>query len=89
MGAAEGCGEGLGPRAEVHVGVTQVLCMDKYRLNSLEQEQLLLVVTSTFGNGDSPGNGEVSDLGSRPGGPRKGLGGWACHSLRKAWEGVL
>ncbi|XP_040856557.1 nitric oxide synthase, inducible isoform X3 [Ochotona curzoniae] len=36
----------------------KVLCMDEYRLNSLEQEQLLLVVTSTFGNGDSPGNGE-------------------------------
>nr|KAF6457864.1 nitric oxide synthase 2 [Rousettus aegyptiacus] len=36
----------------------KVLCMDEYRLSSLEEEQLLLVVTSTFGNGDSPGNGE-------------------------------
>ncbi|XP_037348505.1 nitric oxide synthase, inducible [Talpa occidentalis] len=36
----------------------KVLCMDEYQLDSLEQEQLLLVVTSTFGNGDSPGNGE-------------------------------
>uniref|UniRef100_A0A452UC02 Nitric oxide synthase, inducible n=1 Tax=Ursus maritimus TaxID=29073 RepID=A0A452UC02_URSMA len=35
-----------------------VLCMDEYRLRHLEDEQLLLVVTSTFGNGDSPGNGE-------------------------------
>ncbi|KAM5214511.1 nitric oxide synthase, inducible isoform 2-T3 [Hipposideros larvatus] len=36
----------------------KVVCMDQYRLRSLEEEQLLLVVTSTFGNGDSPGNGE-------------------------------
>uniref|UniRef100_A0A8C5UWG4 Nitric oxide synthase n=1 Tax=Microcebus murinus TaxID=30608 RepID=A0A8C5UWG4_MICMU len=36
----------------------KVLCMDDYRLSSLEEEQLLLVVTSTFGNGDCPGNGE-------------------------------
>ncbi|EQB78374.1 nitric oxide synthase, inducible [Camelus ferus] len=36
----------------------KVLCMDEYSLSHLEEEQLLLVVTSTFGNGDSPGNGE-------------------------------
>uniref|UniRef100_A0A8C0RKD0 Nitric oxide synthase n=1 Tax=Canis lupus familiaris TaxID=9615 RepID=A0A8C0RKD0_CANLF len=36
----------------------KVLCMDEYKLSHLEEEQLLLVVTSTFGNGDSPGNGE-------------------------------
>ncbi|XP_060059986.1 nitric oxide synthase, inducible isoform X2 [Erinaceus europaeus] len=36
----------------------KVLCMDEYSLSSLEEEQLLLVVTSTFGNGDSPSNGE-------------------------------
>uniref|UniRef100_A0A2K5CDV4 Nitric oxide synthase n=1 Tax=Aotus nancymaae TaxID=37293 RepID=A0A2K5CDV4_AOTNA len=36
----------------------KVLCMDKYRLSCLEEERLLLVVTSTFGNGDCPGNGE-------------------------------
>ncbi|XP_046532202.1 nitric oxide synthase, inducible [Equus quagga] len=36
----------------------KVLCMDEYQLRYLEEEQLLLVVTSTFGNGDSPGNGE-------------------------------
>ncbi|XP_058139802.2 nitric oxide synthase, inducible isoform X2 [Dasypus novemcinctus] len=36
----------------------KVLCMDEYRLCSLEEERLLLVVTSTFGNGDSPGNGQ-------------------------------
>ncbi|XP_023575735.1 nitric oxide synthase, inducible isoform X2 [Octodon degus] len=37
----------------------KVLCMDEYRLSRLEDEQLLLVVTSTFGNGDCPGNGET------------------------------
>uniref|UniRef100_A0A8C4PM30 Nitric oxide synthase n=1 Tax=Equus asinus TaxID=9793 RepID=A0A8C4PM30_EQUAS len=44
----------------------KVLCMDEYQLRYLEEEQLLLVVTSTFGNGDSPGNGEVGGPG--PGG---------------------
>uniref|UniRef100_A0A2K6BPD6 Nitric oxide synthase, inducible n=1 Tax=Macaca nemestrina TaxID=9545 RepID=A0A2K6BPD6_MACNE len=36
----------------------KVVCMDKYSLSCLEEERLLLVVTSTFGNGDCPGNGE-------------------------------
>ncbi|XP_032701331.1 nitric oxide synthase, inducible isoform X1 [Lontra canadensis] len=36
----------------------KVLCMDEYRLSHLEEEKLLVVVTSTFGNGDSPSNGE-------------------------------
>lgn len=54
------------PSADVHLGARQVLCMDEYQLSYLEEEQLLLVVTSTFGNGDSPGNGEVGGPG--PGG---------------------
>uniref|UniRef100_A0A6I8N1Q8 Nitric oxide synthase, inducible n=1 Tax=Ornithorhynchus anatinus TaxID=9258 RepID=A0A6I8N1Q8_ORNAN len=37
---------------------TKVVCMDEYNLNNLEKEKLLLVVTSTFGNGNAPGNGE-------------------------------
>ncbi|XP_006874299.1 PREDICTED: LOW QUALITY PROTEIN: nitric oxide synthase, inducible [Chrysochloris asiatica] len=37
---------------------SKVLCMDEYKLSQLEEERLLLVVTSTFGNGDSPSNGE-------------------------------
>lgn len=37
----------------------QILCMDEYNICDLEKETLLLVVTSTFGNGDSPGNGKV------------------------------
>ncbi|NXD23279.1 NOS2 protein, partial [Spelaeornis formosus] len=38
---------------------TKMLCMDEYNICDLEKETLLLVVTSTFGNGDSPGNGKV------------------------------
>lgn len=42
--------------------------MDEYDVVSLEHETLVLVVTSTFGNGDPPENGEV-----RP--ARKGAAG--------------
>lgn len=45
------------------LGALQVLCMDEYRLSHLEEEKLLMVVTSTFGNGESPSNGEVCGLG--------------------------
>lgn len=38
---------------------TQVLCMDEYDVVSLEHETLVLVVTSTFGNGDPPECAEV------------------------------
>ncbi|XP_069802274.1 nitric oxide synthase, inducible isoform X1 [Dendropsophus ebraccatus] len=37
---------------------TKVICMEDYNLGNLEKESLLLVVTSTFGNGDCPSNGE-------------------------------
>ncbi|XP_062815325.1 nitric oxide synthase, inducible [Anolis carolinensis] len=37
----------------------KVICMDDYNLTDLEKEHLLLVVTSTFGNGDSPSNGKI------------------------------
>ncbi|XP_066492723.1 nitric oxide synthase, inducible [Tiliqua scincoides] len=37
---------------------TQVICMDDYNLTNLKKEALLLVVTSTFGNGDAPNNGK-------------------------------
>ncbi|XP_074919515.1 nitric oxide synthase 3 [Chelonoidis abingdonii] len=36
----------------------RVLCMDEYDIVSLEHETLVLVVTSTFGNGDPPESGE-------------------------------
>ncbi|XP_051014042.1 LOW QUALITY PROTEIN: nitric oxide synthase, inducible [Acomys russatus] len=38
---------------------TKVVCMDQYKASSLQEEQLLLVVTSTFGNGDCPSNGQT------------------------------
>uniref|UniRef100_A0A8C5M157 Nitric oxide synthase n=1 Tax=Leptobrachium leishanense TaxID=445787 RepID=A0A8C5M157_9ANUR len=41
-----------------HAFNTKVLCMDEYDISNLEKESLFLVVTSTFGNGDCPGNGE-------------------------------
>ncbi|CAI9615926.1 unnamed protein product [Staurois parvus] len=37
---------------------TEVNCMQDYNISNLNKETLLLVVTSTFGNGDCPGNGE-------------------------------
>lgn len=33
--------------------------MDEYDVINIEHETLILVVTSTFGNGDPPENGEV------------------------------
>uniref|UniRef100_A0A8C2JNL0 Nitric oxide synthase, inducible n=1 Tax=Cyprinus carpio TaxID=7962 RepID=A0A8C2JNL0_CYPCA len=38
---------------------SQVVCMEDYNFSELEKESFLIVVTSTFGNGDCPGNGEV------------------------------
>lgn len=35
------------------------MSMDEYDVVDLEHETLVLVVTSTFGNGDPPENGEV------------------------------
>ncbi|XP_066533388.1 nitric oxide synthase, inducible-like [Hoplias malabaricus] len=37
----------------------RLICMEDYNIGDLEKEQLLMVVTSTFGNGESPGNGET------------------------------
>ncbi|XP_018429088.1 PREDICTED: nitric oxide synthase, inducible [Nanorana parkeri] len=36
----------------------KVICMEDYNVSNLDKETLLLVVTSTFGNGGCPGNGE-------------------------------
>lgn len=35
--------------------------MSEYDMFSIEHETLLLIVTSTFGNGEPPANGVVSD----------------------------
>lgn len=42
------------------VCILQVVCMQDYANPEMENEQLVLIVTSTFGNGDPPENGEVS-----------------------------
>ena len=34
--------------------------MQDYTCQDMENEQLVLIVTSTFGNGDPPENGEVT-----------------------------
>lgn len=54
----------------------QVLCMDEYDVVSLEHETLVLVVTSTFGNGDPPENGEVRPARKGPLGPPPPNGKW-------------
>jgi len=41
------------------VFAANVCCMEEYDKTKLEHEQLLIVVTSTFGSGDPPANGEV------------------------------
>lgn len=40
----------------------QVYSMNEYDIINIEHETLILVVTSTFGNGDPPENGEVKKL---------------------------
>lgn len=45
-----------------HAFNAQVYRMADYDISSIEHEALLLVVTSTFGNGDPPENGEVKKI---------------------------
>ncbi|XP_059143081.1 nitric oxide synthase-like isoform X2 [Physella acuta] len=42
-----------------HAFDAKVLCMEDYDVNSLEHESLVIVISSTFGNGDPPENGEA------------------------------
>ena len=39
---------------------SKVVCMDDYNFVDIMNEQCLLIVTSTFGNGEAPDNGLVS-----------------------------
>ncbi|CAH1257154.1 NOS1 [Branchiostoma lanceolatum] len=41
-----------------HAFDAKMMCMDEYDITNLEKEELVIVVTSTFGNGDPPDNGE-------------------------------
>lgn len=36
----------------------QLFCMDSYPVRKLEEEELVIVVASTFGSGEPPSNGE-------------------------------
>ncbi|KAJ8960069.1 hypothetical protein NQ318_009511 [Aromia moschata] len=58
-GKSEGYAKKLGELFG-HAFNAQVYCMADYDISSIEHEALLLVVTSTFGNGDPPENGEAS-----------------------------
>ena len=42
-----------------HAFDPKVMSMDEFNFPELEHEQLVLIVTSTFGNGEAPTNGEV------------------------------
>ena len=42
-----------------HAFDPKVVCMEDFNVPELEYEQLVLIVTSTFGNGEAPNNGEV------------------------------
>ena len=44
------------------IALFQIMCMEEYSYPDIENEQLVLIVTSTFGNGDPPENGEVNQL---------------------------
>uniref|UniRef100_A0A8C5TIH9 nitric-oxide synthase (NADPH) n=1 Tax=Malurus cyaneus samueli TaxID=2593467 RepID=A0A8C5TIH9_9PASS len=46
-----------------HAFDAKVMSMDEYDVVHLEHETMVLVVTSTFGNGDPPENGEVGQRG--------------------------
>lgn len=36
------------------------ICMEDYKIGDMENEQCMLLVASTFGNGEAPDNGQVN-----------------------------
>jgi sulfite reductase alpha subunit-like flavoprotein len=40
----------------------EIKCMDEYEFENLHKESLLILVTSTFGNGEPPDNGKVFSI---------------------------
>lgn len=85
-GPREGQSEQDGASGRLSSPHPQVLCMDEYDVVSLEHETLVLVVTSTFGNGDPPENGEVRPAKKGPLGMRGDCTGVAGRDLRPPME---
>ncbi len=72
-----GTAEGLARKAarQLQKYRPQVMALDEYDRDRLAEEKLLLVVTSTFGNGEMPGNGKqfLQWLKQQPAGSLDGL----------------
>ena len=59
-GSETGTAEGFARRAarQLRLFTPQVMALDEYNPTQLADEKLLLVITSTFGNGEMPSNGQ-------------------------------
>ena len=72
-----GTSEGFARKAARQLGRyrPKVMALDEYNIDTLASEKLLLIVTSTFGNGEMPGNGKkfLAWLKKQPPGSLKGL----------------
>lgn len=62
----------------------KVMALDEYNTDTLSSEKLLLIVTSTFGNGEMPGNGKkfLPLLKKQPAGSLDGLNYSASENWR-------
>uniref|UniRef100_A0A8V5H7P6 nitric-oxide synthase (NADPH) n=1 Tax=Melopsittacus undulatus TaxID=13146 RepID=A0A8V5H7P6_MELUD len=78
-----------------HAFDAKVMSMDEYDIVHLEHETMVLVVTSTFGNGDPPENGEVGQStgmgdcttrGTRAGDRQWGMGRSILSLLSQSWN---